>query len=128
EGVAFQLVLGDSVADMALDRIRIRQVLINLLSNAARFTDQGSVTLHAQLDEAHLRIAVSDTGIGIPPEDLGHVFEEFHQLEGSLSRRQGGSGLGLTLSKQFVELHGGGIWGGRAGIAGGGGEILVWLS
>src|SRR5258708_11151982 len=85
KGLAFRLVLPDTLPDMSLDRIRIRQVLINLLSNAARFTDQGAVTLCAQLEAAHLRIDVLDTGIGIPPKDLSHVFEEFHQLEASLS-------------------------------------------
>src|SRR5712692_9772667 len=103
----FKVVVPDRLPPMRLDRIRIRQVILNLLSNAVRFTDTGTITLAAQLDASHLYISVTDTGIGIRQEDLDRVFEEFQQLDNSLSRRHGGSGLGLTLSKQFVELHGG---------------------
>jgi signal transduction histidine kinase/CheY-like chemotaxis protein len=92
------------------DRTRIRQVLINLLSNAARFTDNGIITVAARRDSADVLVSVADTGIGIPPEDIPKVFEEFRQLDGSLRRRSGGSGLGLAVSKQFVELHGGSMW------------------
>src|SRR5258708_4178955 len=108
-GLGFSVVVSDDLPTVWLDRIRIRQVLLNLLSNAARFTDQGGITLSANAEGEHLKIAVADTGIGIHESDLDRVFEEFHQLEASLSRRVGGSGLGLTLSKQFVELHGGRI-------------------
>src|SRR5260221_3274194 len=106
-GLAFEVIVPDQLPTMLLDRTRIRQVLLNLLSNAARFTDEGTITVRATLEETELRIDVIDTGIGIPPKDLKSVFEEFHQLEGSLSRQKGGSGLGLTLSKRFAELHGG---------------------
>jgi signal transduction histidine kinase/CheY-like chemotaxis protein len=126
-GLVLNVQLPESLPQMYLDRTRIRQVLINLLSNAARFTDSGSITLRATLEESQLLIEVSDTGIGIPPKDLNHVFEEFHQVEGSLSRRRGGSGLGLTLSKQFVELHGGRIWASSQGIAGDGSTFSLTL-
>ncbi len=118
KGLTFSVVLPEMLPTMYLDRTRIRQVLINLLSNAARFTDSGMITLSASVGKSELRISVTDTGIGIPKHQLSRVFEEFHQVEGSLSRRQGGSGLGLTLSKQFVELHGGRIWAESEGLAG----------
>jgi len=93
-----------------VDRTRVRQVLINLLNNAARFTDQGGVTVSAEQKDEEIVVAVADTGIGIPAEDLNKVFEEFRQLDGSIRRRAGGSGLGLAISRRLVELHGGRIW------------------
>ena len=93
------------------DRGRLRQVLLNLLSNAIKFTtDGGRIALSARLEEAgRVRIAVSDSGIGIAPEDQGKLFQEFVQLDASASRRYEGTGLGLALSKRLVELHGGTI-------------------
>jgi signal transduction histidine kinase len=93
------------------DRGRIRQVLLNLLSNAIKFsTDGGRVTLGARLEDAErVRIAVSDTGIGIAPADQDKLFREFVQLDASASRRYEGTGLGLALCKRLVELHGGTI-------------------
>jgi signal transduction histidine kinase len=126
-GLTFHVRLPDSMPVMYLDRTRIRQVLLNLLSNAARFTDSGTITLTALIDNGELRIIVQDMGIGIPKTDLARVFEEFHQVEGSLSRRWGGSGLGLTLSKQFVEHHGGRIWAQSEGIPGKGSTFIVAL-
>ena len=97
-------------ADLPLvycDRTRIRQVLLNLLSNACRFTETGGVTIDARLDEKQVIVTVTDTGPGIAESDLPKVFEPFRQLDGSLRRRQGGSGLGLNISRRFIELHGG---------------------
>jgi len=93
------------------DRGRLRQVLLNLLSNAIKFsTDGGRVTVSARLeDTGRVRIAVSDTGIGIAPGDQAKLFQEFVQLDASASRRYEGTGLGLALSKRLVELHGGTI-------------------
>ncbi len=105
KGLIFNVSVPDQLPCIWVDRIRIRQVILNLLGNAIRFTDAGAITLAASVQDNHLLISVADTGIGIRQEDLSRVFEEFHQLEGSLSRRYGGSGLGLALSKQFVELH-----------------------
>lgn len=100
----------DELPLVYIDRTRIRQVFINLLSNAARFTDQGAITVTVGANHHDIFISVQDTGIGIAAEDLPKVFEEFRQLDGSLHRRSGGSGLGLAISKQFVELHGGSMW------------------
>ncbi len=92
------------------DRTRIRQVILNLLSNAARFTDQGAITVRAAEQDEQVIIAVADSGPGIPAAALERIFEPFGQASEQVWREKGGSGLGLTISKQFVELHGGRIW------------------
>ena len=90
------------------DARRIRQILLNLLSNAIKFTPAaGTVRIGAALDGGALRIRVSDTGIGIAPADLPKVFESFSQIDSRLARRYEGSGLGLPLTRQLVERHGG---------------------
>ncbi len=93
------------------DSLRIRQVILNLLSNAAKFTDEGSITVGARPDEnGQVLLWVKDTGIGIPPQDMDKIFEEFRQ--GTSGRRKGraGSGLGLAISRQLLNLMGGRIW------------------
>ena len=97
------------------DPARLCQILLNLLGNAIKFTEAGSVTLTVTaqpgLESASiLQFAVSDTGIGIPVEKLQHVFERFTQADTSMTRRFGGSGLGLTICRQLVQLMGGQIW------------------
>jgi CheY-like chemotaxis protein len=93
-----------------VDPTRIRQVLFNLLNNAARFTDQGSITVSARRQGEEVIFAVADTGVGIAPQGISHIFEEFWQANAGMRRRHGGAGLGLAISKRFVELHGGRIW------------------
>ncbi|MCL6431800.1 MAG: hybrid sensor histidine kinase/response regulator [Anaerolineae bacterium] len=92
------------------DKVRIRQVILNLLSNAGRYTDQGGARLEVRREQDELIISVSDTGPGIAPQDQEHIFEPFAQVGSSLRRRHGGTGLGLAISKRFVELHGGRMW------------------
>jgi CheY-like chemotaxis protein/HPt (histidine-containing phosphotransfer) domain-containing protein len=97
------------------DPTRLRQVLLNLLGNAIKFTQSGEVSLRVEPDAdssipTALRFTISDTGIGISDEKLGKVFERFTQADSSTTRRFGGSGLGLTISKRLVELMGGRIW------------------
>ena len=92
------------------DRTRIRQVLLNLLNNAARFTEHGHILVSAKRNEREVVVSVADTGVGIPAEELSTIFEEFHQVDMPLRRRQEGAGLGLAISKRFVELHNGRIW------------------
>jgi CheY-like chemotaxis protein len=97
------------------DAARVRQVLVNLLGNAVKFTSQGEVRLDLSArpvgdDWWEACFSVTDTGIGIAPEDLSRLFVAFHQLEGSLARRHGGTGLGLAISKRLTELMGGEIW------------------
>jgi PAS domain S-box-containing protein len=92
------------------DELRVRQVLTNLLDNAIKFTEKGSVTLRAELQGEQLHFQVRDTGIGIAPERLQAIFDPFTQADASMTRRFGGTGLGTTISKQLVELMGGKIW------------------
>jgi len=93
-----------------IDPTRIRQVLYNLINNAVRFTEEGSVTVRVFQQEGDIVFCVQDTGVGIMPEDVHRIFEEFQQVDGGTRRRHEGAGLGLVISKRFVELHGGRIW------------------
>lgn len=124
KGLRLELELPDALPEAYLDPTRIRQVLINLLNNARRFTDSGFVQLHAEADGQRLLVRVSDSGIGIPPNEQAKLFEEFRQLDGSLTRQHDGTGLGLKISKEFVELHGGAIWVESEGIAGKGSAFV----
>ena len=110
KGLRLVLNVPDSLPTFSFDHLRIRQVLLNLLSNAVRFTSEGQITVSARLEGKVIQVTVADTGAGIAAEDLGKVFEEFRQLDQSLSRRHEGTGLGLALSRRFVELHGGRMW------------------
>jgi signal transduction histidine kinase len=92
------------------DAQRARQVLLNLVSNAAKFTDQGFIAVRAWADESFVTIAVQDTGIGIPREKQEEIFQEFTQVESGTTRRYGGTGLGLAIARRLVELMGGRIW------------------
>jgi signal transduction histidine kinase len=92
------------------DRVRLRQVLLNLISNAIKFTARGQITITTKSGADEYYVAVADTGVGIPADKVEEAFERFRQLDSSPSRMQGGSGLGLTISKKFVEMHGGRIW------------------
>ena len=92
------------------DRTRVQQVVLNLVSNAARFTERGGITIRAECTDKHVVVSVADTGPGIAPEDAERVFEPFCQGSTDLWRDKGGSGLGLSISKQFVQLHGGRMW------------------
>jgi signal transduction histidine kinase/CheY-like chemotaxis protein len=91
------------------DRLKIKQILINLLSNAFKYSDRGTITLSVQKKERSYSIQVSDEGIGISEQDLIHIFEEFRQVDGSYARKVGGTGLGLSITKKFIELLGGRI-------------------
>lgn len=92
------------------DLTRIREVIINLLSNAGRFTEQGGVTITAHHKGEQVVISVTDTGPGIAERDQARVFEPFQQLDTSIRRKHGGSGLGLAICKRFVEMHDGKMW------------------
>ncbi len=89
------------------DPTRLKQALLNLLSNAAKFTENGTITLRAQLHPTHALLEVSDTGIGMTPEQLSRLFQAFSQAEATTSQKYGGTGLGLALSRKIVELMGG---------------------
>jgi signal transduction histidine kinase/CheY-like chemotaxis protein len=95
---------------LRIDATRIRQVLINLLNNASRFTLTGGVTISAQMAGHAVQVSVADTGVGIAPQDVSKVFDEFGQVDSTLRREHDGSGLGVPLSKRLVELHNGRMW------------------
>ncbi|HWC05330.1 MAG TPA: GAF domain-containing protein [Methylomirabilota bacterium] len=110
-GITLTQTLPTGVGDIVADERKVKQILLNLLSNAVKFTPEGGrVGLAATAAEGVVTISVSDTGIGIAPEDQGAIFEEFRQVGRDDARKQEGTGLGLTLAKKFVELHGGRIW------------------
>jgi signal transduction histidine kinase len=102
--------LPDETVRVRTDRAKVRQILVNLLSNAVKFTSEGSVEVSLESSgDGDVRVHVSDTGIGIRPENLAIIFDEFRQVDGSSTRRHGGTGLGLTISKKFAALLGGDI-------------------
>jgi signal transduction histidine kinase len=92
------------------DERRLTQVLMNLVSNAIKFTEAGSVSIGANVEDGSFLVTVSDTGVGIAPEDRERIFEEFQQVDSSSTRKKGGTGLGLAIARRIVELHGGRIW------------------
>jgi signal transduction histidine kinase len=110
-GITLTQRVDERVGDIVADERKVKQILLNLLSNAVKFTPEGGrVGLTATAAEGGITIAVSDTGIGIAPEDQATIFEEFRQVGRDDARRQEGTGLGLTLAKKLVDLHGGRIW------------------
>jgi PAS domain S-box-containing protein len=105
--LSHELALGEQA--IMGDPLRLRQILINLLSNAIKFTAKGSVTLRAHIDQQTLVLDIEDTGIGMDESTLARIFSPFEQADGSTSRRFGGSGLGLSISRQLARLMGGDI-------------------
>lgn len=97
---------------VSTDRMRLKQILLNLLGNASKFTQAGGhIILACSLSgDNQVQFSVTDNGIGISPEDQKIIFEEFRQVDGTVTRTEAGSGLGLTISKALVELAGGQIW------------------
>ncbi len=109
KGLQLTLEMEDSLPMVLADSQRIRQVVINMVSNALKFTEKGGVTIQCALLDRYdmLRISVNDTGIGISPAALDYIFEAFRQADGSTTRRFGGTGLGLTIARKLIELQGG---------------------
>jgi len=108
--LVFHAAVAEDVPEVYCDRTRIEQVVLNLISNAARFTKQGGITVEIVRVDQHVRVSVTDTGSGIPPKDIDRIFEPFCQGMSDLWCDKGGSGLGLSISKQFIELHDGRMW------------------
>jgi signal transduction histidine kinase len=110
-GITLDVDVDERLGDYVGDERKIKQILLNLLSNAVKFTPEGGrIGIHASKTNGTVEISVSDTGIGIPPDDQTTIFEEFRQVGGDYAQKKEGTGLGLTLAKKFVELHGGKIW------------------
>ncbi len=110
-GIRLELAVGEGIGDLVGDERKIKQILLNLLSNAVKFTPEGGrVGVRAERANGAVEVSVSDTGIGIAPEDQEAIFEEFRQVGTDYARKREGTGLGLTLARKFVELHGGTVW------------------
>jgi signal transduction histidine kinase len=111
KAVNLDLDLSPKLPQVKVDSGRVIQVLLNLLGNALQYTPSGGrVTVAAWRERDEIVVAVQDTGIGLSPEHLSHVFERFYRVDKSRSRAGGGSGIGLTIAKHLVEAHGGRIW------------------
>jgi len=109
-GIALAMDVDAELGDVVADERKLKQILLNLLSNAVKFTpDGGRIDVRARQDDSFVRISVADTGVGIAQEDQEAVFEEFRQVGRNYTSKQEGTGLGLALTRRFVELHGGTI-------------------
>ncbi|MBZ0234500.1 MAG: response regulator [Deltaproteobacteria bacterium] len=101
--------LGDLAIEVDTDKLKLRQILLNLLSNAAKFTESGEVIVEAHRDGDALVVTVEDTGVGIPADQLSHIFDKFRQVDGSSTRKVGGTGLGLAIVRELCRVLGGTI-------------------
>jgi len=109
-GLALELTVDETLGDVVADERKLKQVLLNLLSNAVKFTPEGGrIDVRALPADGTIEVSVTDTGVGVAPEDQDAIFEEFRQV-GHASRKREGTGLGLALARKFVELHGGRLW------------------
>jgi len=111
KGLVVNQVISADLPLLLADEARLRQILINLLSNAIKFTETGSVSIQANADQdkQQIRIAVADTGVGIPEEAFDSIFDEFQQVDGTSTRQHGGTGLGLAISRRLARMHDGDI-------------------
>jgi GAF domain-containing protein len=110
KGLPLKVTLSDGMPLGRGDERRIAQVLLNLVGNAIKFTDQGEVRIAAKASDGMFSIAVEDTGPGIPEGEQARIFHEFHQVDSSNTKKKGGTGLGLAIAKRIIEMHGGRIW------------------
>lgn len=117
----------DHEVEINADRNRLRQVMINLITNAMKFTEKGKIAIHIEREENNVLISVKDTGVGIHPSQLEAVFQEFTQVDSSTTRKAGGTGLGLPISRRLIEMHGGRLWAESTGIDGEGSTFYVFL-
>jgi PAS domain S-box-containing protein len=108
--IVFELQVDPGLKTIEADRTRLTQVLLNLMSNAIKFTEKGEITLSLSQNNGELVASVQDTGMGIEQEDIPKIFEQFRQVDGSPTRKAGGTGLGIPISRSLVELHGGKMW------------------
>jgi len=118
----------DPEVEVFADSTRIRQVMINIVNNAIKFTEKGKIAICvAQQEDEKVLISVRDTGIGIPPDKLETIFKEFTQVDTSSTRKSGGTGLGLPISRRLIEMHGGRMWAESTGVPGEGSILYVEL-
>jgi signal transduction histidine kinase/HAMP domain-containing protein len=117
----------DREVEVVADRTRIRQVMLNLVNNALKFTEMGKISLRVGRQGEKILIRVRDTGMGIPPDKLEAVFQEFTQVDTSATRKTGGTGLGLPISRRLIDMHGGRMWAESTGVPGQGATFYVEL-
>jgi len=110
KGLALQVEVAPDVGQVASDRRRVEQILVNLLNNAVKFTERGEVRIDCRIEDGHWITRVTDTGIGIRQEDMGRLFRVFQQIDSGIARQQEGTGLGLSICKRLAEMLGGEIW------------------
>jgi signal transduction histidine kinase len=108
-GNTLEVLIGESPCPIRSDAVKLRQTLLNLLSNAAKFTKDGRIELRTHSDAQWLEFAVTDSGIGLTPEQIGSLFQVFNQADNSTTRKYGGTGLGLAISRRFCRMLGGDI-------------------
>jgi len=114
--------------EIYVDVTRLRQVMINLVNNSIKFTEKGFVSIRAEeMPDDQIMISVRDTGIGIPPDHLESIFQEFSQVDTSTTRKVGGTGLGLPISRRLVEMQGGRMWAESSNVPGEGSTFYVIL-
>lgn len=117
----------DHEVEINADKIRLRQVMINLINNSIKFTEKGKISIRVVREESNVLISVKDTGLGIPTEMLESVFQEFTQVDTTTTRKVGGTGLGLPISRRLIEMHSGRLWAESTGIEGEGSTFFVFL-
>lgn len=117
-GLSFRLDIPPDLPDLWFDPVRIRQILLNLLVNSVRFTSRGSISIEIAVDENEVVTSVVDTGVGLKEKDIAQVFDEFFQVGAEDAHGERGSGLGLTLSRELIRLHGGAMTVSSAGVPG----------
>ena len=110
-GIKLEREIDERLGEFVGDERKVKQILVNVLSNAVKFTPEGGqIRVKAALGDGSVILSVADTGIGIAPEDQEAIFEEFRQVGTTYAQKREGTGLGLTLTRKFVEMHGGRIW------------------
>jgi len=109
KGLDLKLELGDDLGTATTDQRRLEQIILNLLNNAIKFTEKGHVSISCRIEDNHTILSISDTGIGMRPEEIPNIFQPFHQIDTGLTRKYEGTGLGLSICKKLLEMMGGNI-------------------
>lgn len=117
--------LSSKLPVLEIDKIKIREVISNLISNALKFTEKGEVKINAKSVNKFLEVRVEDTGVGIEKKDIPYLFQKFHQIENPYTRKEQGTGLGLYICKSIIEMHGGKIWVESKGLGKGSSFIFI---
>lgn len=110
KGLKLTADISDDIPSVTADRVRLEQVMVNLIDNAIKYTNSGAVRVAANMADNMLKVDVEDTGIGIPEKDIPRIFERFYRVDKGRSRELGGTGLGLAIVKHIIQVHSGKIW------------------